>query len=213
MEDKNDSIKYLDNIRTSFSRMKTVTVTVAVCCAVVSLGSVFMSYRFAEAQKEQPIYVLDNGSVLQALRSNNMAQRDEECKEHLTRFHELFFNVSPNTETTNKNTAAALALADKSAYDYFSDLKEKQFYMRLVQNNASQQIIVDSIRLNMDSKPYRAAVFLSRYYNRPSGITKYRMVTTCDLAESQRSSTNPHGLTIQRFAVTEDVELETRMRR
>lgn len=208
----NDSIKYLNNIKMSFNKMKTVTVAAVVACVVISLGSVAFAYRFATGQREQ-IYVLDDGSVLQAMRSNNMAQRDEECKEHVTRFHELFFNVSPNTETVNKNAAAALALADKSAYNYFNDLKEKQFYMRLIQNNATQQVIVDSINVNIGVKPYKAVTYLTRYYNRPSGITKYRMVTTCDLAESQRGPTNPHGLIIQRFTVVEDTELETRVRR
>lgn len=207
----NDSIRYLNNIKTSFQKMKAVTVAAVVACVAVCLGSLFMAYRYAEKSKDN-IYVLDDGSVLRAIKRNNLAQRDLEAKDHLTRFHELFFNVAPNTETINKNTAKALALADRSAYDYFNDLKEKQFYMRLIQNNASQQVTVDSVKVDMRSVPYRAAVYLTRYYVRQTSVTKYQMTTTCNLAEAPRSETNPHGLTIERFMVASDVEVGTRNR-
>ena len=53
--------------------------------------SVWNSYRFAEKQREK-IYVLDNGKSLMLALSQDLSQnRPAEAREHVRRFHELFF--------------------------------------------------------------------------------------------------------------------------
>ena len=64
-------------------------------CAVVTVWSVWSSYRFAEKQREK-IYVLDNGKSLMLALSQDLSQnRPAEAREHVRRFHELFFTLSP----------------------------------------------------------------------------------------------------------------------
>lgn len=209
----NDAIRFTGDIQSSFRKMRTVTLAAVAAAALAIVGTVGLSLRFASENTGDRVYVLDEGSVLAAFRADNGAQRDLEAKNHLTRFHELFFNATPNTETINRNISSALALSDESPYRYFNDLKEQQFYSRLVKNNATQQVYVDSVKVDMGVYPYAARTYLSRYYIRQSNITKYAMETTCVLGEVPRSESNPHGLQIQRFAVLSDREIETRTRR
>lgn len=207
----NDGIKFIADIESGFKKMKVVTVCAAVICILVALGSVAFSFAYAEKQKEQ-VYVLDEGSVLSAFRSDNNAQRDLEVIDHMTRFHELFFNMAPNITTINQNIDRALELADESAYNYYSDLKEQQYFSRLIQANATQQIIVDSVHVNVTSYPYAARTFASVYLVRESNITKYRFQSICALTEATRTQKNVHGLMIEKYNVEKYEKIETRNR-
>ena len=208
----NDAIRFTADIQSSFKRMKVITVSAVIFFALSVVGVVALSFKYSAEQKGDRIYVLDEGSVLAAKRADNAAQKDLEVKDHLRRFHELFFNVSPNTETINRNISDALNLTDDSAYNYFSDLKAHQFYTRLIQNGAVQNAYVDSVKMDIMSYPYLAKVYMSRYYIRESSVTKYAMVTSCQLVEVPRSELNPHGLQIQKFNVDSETEIGTRRR-
>ena len=52
--------KCLTNIETSFRQLRMYALVFAGICAVVTVAAVWMSYSFAERQR-QKIYVLDNG--------------------------------------------------------------------------------------------------------------------------------------------------------
>ena len=53
--------KSLRNIESSFRQIRLFGIVFLSLCAVVTVWSVWSSYRFAEKQREK-IYVLDNGS-------------------------------------------------------------------------------------------------------------------------------------------------------
>ena len=55
--------KCLTNIETSFRQLRMYAFVFAGICAVVTVAAVWMSYSFAERQR-QKIYVLDNGRSL-----------------------------------------------------------------------------------------------------------------------------------------------------
>ena len=205
---KNDSIRFLDDIQSSFKKMKVLTVTTVVSCAAICCVVALGAFWFALQQRDQ-IYVLDQGAVLSAFRADNQAQRDLEVENHVTRFHELFYNVAPNPNAINENTEKAFNLADASARTYFNDLSEAKFYSHLIQVNATQQISVDSIHVNMSVVPYRVRTFATRYIIRETNMTKYEMETTCEVIESVRSSKNPHGLIITKFNVEKDQPVKT----
>lgn len=88
--------KSLKNIETSFRQIRLFTLVFASLCAVVTGFALWKSYSFAEAQR-QKIYVLDNGKSLMLALSQDVRQnRPVEAREHVRRFHELFFTLSPD---------------------------------------------------------------------------------------------------------------------
>lgn len=117
--------KSLKNIETSFRQIRLFTLVVVCLCVLLAGYSVWSAYSFAEAQR-QKIYVLDGGKSLMLALSQDLSQnRPAEAKEHVRRFHELFFTLSPDKSAIEGNISRALLLADKSAYNYYRDFSEK----------------------------------------------------------------------------------------
>jgi len=208
----NDIIRFQKSIETSFRRTKFLTGMTIVLCSLVAVVSVFASYSFAREQKAQ-IYVLDKGQSFLALQSDGMATKDLEIMDHVTRFHELFFNMAPNANAIIQNVNRALVLSDKSVYDYYSDLSEQGFYARLVQANITQQMVVDSVKVDISTYPYTARCYAHQYMIRESNITTYEFESTCQLMETSRSKDNPHGLMIEKFVVARNESLGTKKRK
>ena len=208
----NDSIRFLEDIQSSFNKMKLLTFTAFALAGVVALGAVGMAFWYATQQREQ-IYVIDQGSVLIANRTENAAQRDLEVISHVTRFHELFYNNPPNINAINTNVDKAFDLADASARSYYNELKESKFYSTLIQRNMMQSILVDSVKVDMSRKPYHAVTYATRMIIRETNMSSYKMVTSCDVIESVRSPKNPNGLLITKFNLESDVLDKTRGRR
>ena len=151
--------KSLKNIETSFRQIRLFGIIVISLCALVAVASVMMSLRFAEKQREK-IYVLDNGKSLMLALSQDMEQnRPAEAREHVRRFHELFFTLSPDKSAIEHNINRAMSLADKSAYNYYSDYVEKGYYNRIIAGNISQVLQVDSIVCNFNDYPYNIRTY------------------------------------------------------
>ena len=201
--------KSLKNIETSFRQIRLYSIIFLVLCSVVVVWSVYSSYDFAEKQREK-IYVLDGGKSLMLALSQDLSQnRPAEAREHVRRFHELFFTLSPDKSAIEHNVKRALLLADTSAYNYYSDFAEKGYYNRIIAGNINQVLKVDSVVCNFDSYPYQARTYAKQMIIRASNVTERSLVTTCRLLNSSRSDDNPNGFTIEGFTIIENKDLQT----
>ncbi|KAA6307278.1 hypothetical protein EZS27_041056, partial [termite gut metagenome] len=70
-----------------------------------------------------------------------------------------------------------------------------------------QNIRVDSIRCDFDRYPYPVYTYARQMIIRQSNITERSLVTSCRLLNSVRSDNNPHGFTIEDFAVRENRDI------
>lgn len=196
--------KSLKNIETSFKQIRLFGIVFLVMCTGVTGYSVWSSYRFAEAQRQR-VYVLDGGKSLMLALSQDLSQnRPVEAREHVKRFHELFFTLAPDKSAIESNINRALLLVDKSAFKYYQDLAERGYYNRIISSNINQIIQVDSIECDFDVYPYKAVTYAKQYIIRSSNITERSLVTRCDLINSVRSDNNPHGFTMERFEIVEN---------
>lgn len=201
--------KSLKNIETSFKQIRVVVLVFVVLCAGITGYALWSSFRFAEAQR-QKIYVLDEGKSLMLALSQDLSQnRPVEAREHIKRFHELFFTLSPDKSAIESNINRALFLVDKSAFRYYQDLQEKGYYNRIVSGNINQIIQIDSVACDFDVYPYKAATYAKQMIIRASNVTERSMVTHCDLINSVRSDNNPHGFTMERFEIIENRDIRT----
>ena len=174
---------------------------------MVAIFSVAKSYRFAERQREK-IYVLDQGKSLMVALSQDLSQnRPVEAREHVRRFHELFFTLAPDRAAIESNITRALFLCDKSAYHYSQDLQEKGYYNRIVAGNINQTLQIDSMSCDFDRYPYRITTYARQMIIRESNITERSLVTRCNLINSVRSDNNPQGFTMERFEILENRDL------
>jgi conjugative transposon TraK protein len=176
-------------------------------CTGITVYSVWNAFSYAEAQR-QKIYVLDQGKSLMLALSQDMDQnRPVEARDHVTRFHELFFTLSPDREAIETNITRALFLADKSAYNYYQDMQEKGYFNRMVAGNIQQVIQVDSVACNFSGYPYTAVTYARQRIIRSSNVTERSLVTRCNLINSVRSDNNPHGFTIEKFEILENKDI------
>lgn len=200
--------KTLRNIENSFRQIRLYAMVFAALCTVVTVFTVWRSYGFAEEQRHK-IYVLDNGkSLMLALSQDASLNRPVEAREHVRRFHELFFTLAPDKNAIEGNMERAFHLADKSAFDYYKDLSEKGYYGRIISGNVQQRIEVDSVVCNFDTYPYSVRTYAKQFIIRSSNRTKRNLVTTCYLVNSVRSDNNPQGFNIERFRVVENRDIE-----
>lgn len=201
--------KSLKNLETSFRQIRLFGIIFLSLCAVVVVYSVYSSYAFAEKQREK-IYVLDGGKSLMLALSQDLAQnRPAEAREHVRRFHELFFTLSPEKSAIEHNVKRALLLADKSAYNYYTDFAEKGYYNRIIAGNINQVLQVDSVVCNFDRYPYQVSTYARQMIIRESNVTERSLITQCRLLNSSRSDDNPNGFTIEGFIILENRDLQS----
>jgi len=200
--------KTLRNIENSFRQIRLYAIAFAVLCIGIAGYAVWRSYRFAEQQR-QKIYVLDNGkSLMLALAQDASVNRPVEAREHVRRFHELFFTLAPDKNAIESNMKRAFSLADKSAFDYYKDLSEKGYYNRIISGNVQQRIEIDSVACNFETYPYAVRTYARQLIIRSSNVTKRSLMTSCFLVNSVRSDNNPQGFTIEKFSVLENKDVE-----
>jgi conjugative transposon TraK protein len=201
--------KSLLNIESNFRQLRLYSLVFAGICTVITLIAVWKSYSFAEAQR-QKIYVLDNGkSLLLALSQDLSQNRPVEAREHVRRFHELFFSLSPDKAAIESNINRALLMAEKSALTYYKVLMEKGFFNRLIAGNISQIVKVDSIKCDFERYPYEVTTYARQRIMRESNITERSLVTTCRLVNSVRSDNNPQGFMLENLNIIENKDLTT----
>ena len=188
------------------------TITVVVFALAVVTVALILSSRFVRESRDT-VYVVDGGSTVMATMARGDAQREEEIEDHITRFHELMFNLAPSKESHDRRFEAAFNMADRSAYEYWNDQNETGYYSRLISANISQEILIDSVKFTTASYPYPALCYGKVQLVRESNISRFDFVSRCQLRDVARSRQNPHGLLVEKFEVTRYENIGTRRRR
>lgn len=200
--------KSLNNIESSFRKIRLFGIVFLIMCTIIVGYSLWKSYQFAENQREK-IYVLDEGKSLILALSQDLSQnRPVEAREHVKRFHELFYTLSPDKEAIESNIQRSLFLADKSAFIQYKNLSENGYYNRIISGNINQNVHIDSIVCDFDSYPYKVITYARQTIIRESSITERSLITHCQLLNSVRSDNNPHGFILEAFEIQENKDLQ-----
>ena len=167
------------------------------------------SVKLVELSKKK-IYVLDNGkSLLVALREDIRENRTAEARDHVKRFHELFFTLEPDKTYIENNVREALYLADRSAMEQYEAFKENNLYNQVIASDISMTLQTDSIKLDFSSYPYRFTFIGKQKIVRKSNITIRSLRTSGDLRNISRTDNNPHGFLMENWRIDENSDLET----
>lgn len=179
--------------------------------AIATASLLYCLHR--DENKEDNVYVLADGSAYPAsLMEDRSPMLEAELSGHVTRFHELMFDLSPDLESISQKHMKAYFLCDQSGRDYHNDMQESGFYTRLVSTGSMQRLKIDSLKTDIYSSPMTARVFGKLYILRQSTIAMYDFESSCRVLLSERTPTNPHGLQIENFLVEKSALIETRRR-
>ena len=144
-----------------------------------------------------------------ALSQDLSQNRPAEAREHVRRFHELFFTLSPEKSAIEHNVKRALLLADRSAYTTTPTLRKRDSTTASSRGNINQVLQVDSVVCNFDRYPYEARTYARQMIIRESNVTERTLVTTCRLLNASRSDDNPNGFTIEGFTILENRDIRS----
>ena len=210
-KDSTNMVTVSQGISTSFSRLKFVSlaciagmVLTAVLCVFYSLSTV--------SQLGSKVYVIDKGEVMTATRHDASVTRVDEITVQSTRFHELFFNVPPQSDIVRVNIEKAMEISDRSVYDYYNLLRERGFYKKLNDSQGTQWIQVDSVRVRPGVYPYEVLTYGTIWTMRPSNVSKSTFLSQCNMIDVARNAGNLNGLMIENFVVRANDLIETRKR-
>lgn len=200
--------KSLQNIQKAFALTRIYLILMTLLAIGLGGYAIYSSYVFAEAQRSK-IYVLENGQPLLLALSHNVEEnRTAEAKSHVRRFHEYFFTVSPEKSAIEYNINKALFLADNAAADYYIKLKEDGFYERIISAGVLCEIIVDSVKIDDTTYPYKAYTYARTSVIRSSSILYRNLETSCNLLNSTRTENNPHGFIIENWKVLDNSDIK-----
>ncbi|AFD05357.1 conjugative transposon protein TraK [Solitalea canadensis] len=203
--------KQLKNIDTAFQYIRGFTALVVACSAVLSGFAVYKSFKLVSVMQNK-IYILANGKALEAYASDRKDNIEVEVRDHVKTFHQLFFTLDPDEKVIQSGITKALYLADASAKRTYDNLKEKGFYATVISANISQQLTIDSIRIDVSCYPYRFQCYALQRITRPTSIVSRSLITAGYLRNVSRSDNNPHGFLIERWETIENRDLKTESR-
>jgi len=198
----------LKNIDTAFKHIKLFSYLLIFACIGISCFAIYKSYQSSTDFKNH-IYILANGKALEAFAADRKSNIPVEARDHIKIFHEAFFNLDPDDKQIQASITKALYLADGSAKTQYDNLRENGFYANLIAGNISQQVSIDSIRLNMNQYPFYFRCFGREKLVRTSGAVTRSLVTQGYLRNVSRSDNNPHGFLIERWETLENKDLST----
>ncbi len=171
----------------------------------------WLAYRQV-ARMQDKIYILASGKALEAVAQDRKDNIPVEARDHIRSFHLDFFTLDPDEKVIDANLTKALYLADASAKRQYDDLKETGYYAGIIAANISQEINIDSIRLDMTSYPWYFRCYATEKIIRPSSIVTRDLVTEGWLRNTSRSDNNPHGFLIERWTILDNRDLKVEAR-
>nr|WP_319265200.1 conjugative transposon protein TraK [uncultured Draconibacterium sp.] len=197
------------DIQRKFRFIVYVLVLISLSLMGVSSYIYYESVQLVELSKEK-IYVLDNGkSLLVALREDISENRDAEARDHVKRFHELFFTLEPDKTYIENNVREALYLADRSAMEQYQAFKENNLYNQVIASDISMTLQTDSIKLDFSAYPYHFTFTGKQKIVRKSNITIRSLKTSGYLRNISRTDNNPHGFLMENWRIDENKDLKS----
>jgi conjugative transposon TraK protein len=203
--------KQLKNIDSAFRHIKLFSLVLIVACVCIAGYSLYTSEKVLE-KANQHIYILANGKVLEAVASDRKENIPVEARDHVRTFHYYFFSLDPDDQVIQANITKALYLADQSAKIQYDNLKENSYYSNVISGNISQEITIDSVRVDMDKYPIYFQCYAQQKIIRPSTIVTRILITEGYLRNVARSDHNPHGFLIEKWKTLEYRDLKTENR-
>jgi len=199
------------NIETAFQFIRLFTAVLVVGCLALCGIVTWLSYQ-SIARAQARIYILASGKALEALAQDRKDNIPVEARDHIRAFHQYFFTLDPDEKVIDANLTHALYLADVSAKRQYDDLKETGYYAGIISGNISQEVTIDSIRLDMTSYPWYFRCFATEKIIRPSSLVTRDLLTEGWLRNTSRSDNNPHGFLIERWTILDNRDLKVEPR-
>jgi len=201
----------LKNIDSAFRHIRLFSLAFLVACVAICWYTVQTCVTLI-AQTQARIYILANGKALEAWSAERKDNIPVEARDHIKMFHHYFFTLDPDDKMIQANITKALYHADISAKQQYDNLKENRYYANIISGNISQEILLDSIQLDINQYPYYFRSYAKQRIVRATSIVSRTLITEGYLRNVARSDNNPHGFLIERWNTLENKDIKTENR-
>lgn len=201
----------MKNIDSAFQYIRLFSLLFLLGCVISSGFVAYKSYQLA-SQSQQKVFILANGKAMEAYAADRKDNVPVEARDHVKMFHHFFFTLDPDDKVIENNINKALYLADASAKQQYDNLKENGYYSNLISGNISQELLVDSIEINVNVYPFYFRLKGQQKIIRPTTIITRSLITEGYLRNVSRSDNNSHGFLIERWRTLENTDMNTQTR-
>jgi hypothetical protein len=182
-----DFVKVIRNMR--------MIVIVTVVSAFIACTVFAFLYVKLSSDNSDKIYVVTDAGSFMAKRNEYALRYDYEVKNHVRLFFQNLFEADQYTYT--QNLESALNLIDNvSGRKVYDQMQRSGFYDIYKKENAHTKILVDEIKVNMDSRPIKAKILLRQQVYWAGYTKEVNYGAIMDVVEDNRSEKNPFGLMI-----------------
>ncbi len=199
------------NIDTAFKHIRLFSLFLIVGCVALCCYTIYKSYGIV-TETQARIYILANGKALEAFSAERKDNIPVEGKDHVKMFHFYFFTLHPDDKVIQSHIQKALYLADGSAKKQHDNLRENSYYANIISGNVSQEINIDSIRIDIHQYPYYFRCTAKQKIIRTTSIVTRNLITEGYLRNVLRSDNNPHGFLIERWNILENKDIKSQNR-
>lgn len=201
----------LRNIDSAFKHIRLFSLVLIAASVFTVCYAIHKSFELI-TEAEERIYILSNGKALEAWSAERKDNIPVEARDHVRMFHHHFFTLDPDDKVIQVNIKKALYLADESAKRQYDNLKENRYYSNIISGNISQQIFVDSIRIDTEMYPFYFRCHAHQKLIRTTSIVTRSLVSEGYLRNVSRSDNNPHGFLIEKWNTLENRDIKTENR-
>lgn len=199
------------NIDSAFKHIRWFSIALVFGCTALCCYTIFKCFNIVQ-QTQARIYILANGKALEAFSAERKDNISVEARDHVRMFHHYFFTLHPDDKVIQGNIQKALYLADASAKKQYDNLRENSYYANIISGNVSQEIKIDSIRIDTDEYPFYFRCSAVQKIIRATSIVTRNLITEGYLRNVQRSDNNPHGFLIERWNTLENRDIKSENR-
>jgi conjugative transposon TraK protein len=193
------------NIDTAFKHIKAFSIFLILACTLISGFAIWKSFDAVKTIQGK-IYILANGKAIEAFSADRKDNIAVELRDHIKMFHHYFFTLDPDDKVIQTNISNALNLADESAKKAYDNLKEQGYYNNLISANISQEIKIDSTKLDINQYPFQFRCYATQKLIRSTSTITRKLITQGYVRNVSRSDNNPHGFLIQQWETLENTD-------
>lgn len=195
-------LQSLKNIPASFALAKRALFYCLIVSMGISISSLIWAFITTNNLKNTAFVLTKEGqaAMMQGIALNEVdVYRKPEILNHIKMFHKAFWEIDQFNYERRINKA--LYLSGRSGKQLFKTLQANGHLAKIVTENLTQKIDIDSIKVNDKLTPYQAQLFgklrVSRTDQKTESINEFRAKFV--LHNVARTNKNPHGLLIENY--------------
>ncbi|OEK07365.1 hypothetical protein A8C32_18180 [Flavivirga aquatica] len=195
-------LQSLKNIPASFSLAKRSLLYCLIISVSISTGSLVWAFITTNNIKNTAFVLTKDGQAAMMTGvslSEVDVYRKPEIMNHIKMFHKALWEIDQFNYERRINKA--LYLSGRSGKQLYQTLQANGHLAKIVTENLTQKIDIDSIKINEKVTPYQAQLFgklrVSRTDQKVESVNDFRAKFV--LHNVSRTNKNPHGLLIENY--------------